>query len=226
MSSLPVRTVNLLNDLDGRFPEVVIDAVIDLYREGLMQPVVNAVEGLYDRFASIRELRLRRSEAWILYLRLVFDCVIEPEWVHYTFAFRACLLVFVTRLALDSQAPRSVRRWFELGTVPEDEEARRRLHLGNLWSSNFLDEDFEEDPDELCPHGEEISLNPPYVGFGSLQRPSLRNGRLMMCFPVELQEKQGQRKWRERRRPAGPRHSNQIVSDTIIFHRAPQPVLH
>jgi len=91
-------------------------------------------------------------------------------------------------------APELQIEWVARGRSDEDDG---RVHIGNLWSSNAMDLQLKFQVNEQCPHRDHIiSLNPPFYGFGDLQREELRGGRLMMILPLTGKEKNGQMQWR------------------------------
>ena len=134
----------------------------------------------------------------------------------------------MTRVALEQTCPLLLYRWngwWRRDGISRDHQWSSDLHIGNLWSRNFLAPGFLLDPDdesESCPHrGNVISLNRPFRGFGDLQRPALESGRLMMAYPLTEKEKHEQRQWRwqeAQRVRTGVAH--QISLDVMIVHRA------
>ena len=101
-------------------------------------------------------------------------------------ALRACLMVFITSMALERQKkPRILAEWYRIGDG--EDPNNRTLYIGNLWSSNFsVYRNFEMDNDEKCPHREHIiSLKkPPYHGCNNVEREERRDGRVMMILPA------------------------------------------
>ena len=130
------REAEFLNDLEGRFPDEVIMRCMLLMMNGTLDEVIGVVESLYERGVPRNELYERRRRAWDLYLALVDRMMLIPNLGQHQMAFRGCLLVFITRLALERQNPRILAQWYRIGNGGDP--ADRTLHLGNLWSSNFL----------------------------------------------------------------------------------------
>ena len=213
------RDVLFLDDLEGRFPQQVISGCMLLRLDGTLDEVVSVVESLYDNDATREELCERRTHAWELYLVLLARMVDIPLWVEHQMAFRACLLVFITRIALERQCPRLLATWHKRGSGGYADD--RSLHLGNLWSCNFLDPDYNiYDDDEKCPHRNHIiSLQIPYHGFDDVNREVLRGGRLMMGFPLDAREKRGQRRWRAEFPIVRKRLSHRIAHEEMQVHR-------
>ena len=191
------RDVEFLNDLVGRFPDDVITRCMIMYMNGTLEEVVEAVESLYEHGVPRNVLYYRRQWAWNLYLNLLNSMILIPNLGQHRMAFRACLLVFITRIALEHQHPMTLAEWYRIGNAGDPDD--RTPHIGNLWSSNFLDRNYEMDDDEKCPHRDHnISLQPPYHGFDDLERGELRDGRLMIILPLDAREKSGQCRWRGR----------------------------
>ena len=189
------REAEFLNELAGRFPDGVIMRCMLLTMNGTLDEVIEVVESLYERGVPRNELYDRRRRAWDLYLALVDSMMLIPNMGLHHMAFRACLLVFITRMALERQCPRILAMWYAIGDGGDP--GNTILHIGNLWSSNFLDRNYEMDDDEKCPHHDHnISLQRPYHGFDDIDREELRDGRLMMILPLDTREKSGQCRWR------------------------------
>ena len=191
---------SILEDLGKYFEENVIRVgayVRDNYSR--YHDCVYAVQKLYEEDILKEELVLRRDEAFQLYLSLVAMVRLRPDFAQLrAMQFRALLLVMITRTALERECPVLIEHWWRIGTGNNVNDTR--LKLGNLWSRNFFHPQLlivREDESELCPHRDHIiKLNPPYEGFGDLQRSELANGRVMMILPLSCREKSGQKKWR------------------------------
>ena len=83
--------------------------------KGTLEEVVRVVESLYDINASREELYERRHQAWELYLELVGRMAMIPQWANDQLALRACVLVFITRMAMERQAPAILAQWHVIG---------------------------------------------------------------------------------------------------------------
>lgn len=125
------RELELLNDLHGRYPDEVIMRCMFLVMNVTLDAVVRAVESLYERGVPRDGLFRRRIRAWDLFLDLVDRMTLIPNLGHHPMAFRACLLVFITRMALEQQNPRILAEWYRIGAVG-DPVNNRMLHIGNL----------------------------------------------------------------------------------------------
>ena len=146
-----------------------------LTMNGTLDAVIRVVESLYERGISREELYQRRRRAWDMYLALVARMELNPQLGHHHVALRACLLVFITRSALQRQCPRILASWYAMGDRGDPDN--RSMHLGNLWSSNFLGPNYEIEDDEKCPHRDHnLSLQRPYHGFDNVEREELRDG--------------------------------------------------
>ena len=192
--------ISILEDLGRYFePNVVRVGVYVRDNYTRYHECVYAVQKLYDEDISKEELELRRDEAFQHYLSLVAMVRLRPEFAQLrSMQFRALLLVMITRTALERECPVLIEHWWRRGAGYNANDTR--LKLGNLWSRNYFHPQLlivREDESELCPHRQHIiQLNPPYEGFGDLQRPELANGRVMMILPLSCREKSGQKKWR------------------------------
>ena len=191
---------SILEDL-GRYFDADVINVGTYVRDNFTRyrDCVYAVQKLYDDDMPNEELELRRDEAFQLYLSLVAMVRLRPEFAQVrAMQFRALLLVMITRTALERECPELIKAWWSIGA--DDIVNNTRLKLGNLWSRNYFHPQMlivRQDKSELCPHRDHIiQLNPPYEGFGDLQRSELANGRLMMILPLSCREKSGQKKWR------------------------------
>ena len=77
--------------------------------------MIKIEESLYDRDSTRATLWLRRLQAWGLYLCVLGKLEKIPQLLEHPLALRACVLIFATRNALQSQCPEHVKFWFEFG---------------------------------------------------------------------------------------------------------------
>ena len=160
---------------------------------------------------------LRRYECWELYRGLCENVDEFEEFVGYEVGMKACLLLFITRLALQSQCPGLQVQWVRDGVAPP-QDVPLAFHVGNLWSNNFLSPQLQRNVDEMCPNRHGIlSYRPPYDGFRNLDAVHLMEGRLMMSFPLTAREKSGQCQWRGQYAQVRPGLSHQIVNEGMLI---------
>ena len=183
------------------------------------QEIIEAVERLYEKGASIEELRLRRSEAWMLYQAFCAHVGRIGRFQWHILPLRACILVIVPRIALRRQCPFLLHRWYDMGHDEETDQFNPRMRVGNLWSPNFLAPNHAWDYLEMCPNRDHIiSLSRPWQEFEDLQRLRMRNGRLMMLYPLTRREKRGQKSWRGSMEVAHDRFETRIAQNVMLFY--------
>lgn len=202
------------------FPMDVVNLCGSYGEDNEFQEIIEAVERLYENGASIEELGLRRSEAWMLYLAFVAKVERNSAFLQCrTLAVRACILVYVTRTALRRQCPILLPRWYDMGHEVEGDHINPSIRVGNLWSPNFLAPHHAWDYLEMCPNRDHVlSFRRPWQEFEDLQRPQLRNGRLMMMYPLTTREKRGQKIWRGRRERAHDGFATRIARNVMIHY--------
>ena len=94
---------------------------------GALEEVLRVVESFYNNNgASREELYERRTQAWELYLALVASIALIRRWADHQVALRACLLVFITRMALERQSPMLLAEWYAIGNGGDSDG--RSLH--------------------------------------------------------------------------------------------------
>ena len=82
------------------FPEVDIEACVVSNHQDKFDDMIKIVESLYDRDSTRATLWLRRLQAWGLYVCVLSKLEKIPQLLEHPLALRACVLIFVTRIAL------------------------------------------------------------------------------------------------------------------------------
>ena len=212
--------LDFYDDLEEEFPTEVVRWCQLMGYNYEFEEIINAVELLYETGAKREELRLRRSEAWMLYQAFIARLGEARHFQTYILPLRACVLLFITRMALWRQCPHLLPRWHDMGRDDEDDQTDTEVRVGNLWSANFLEPNYQWDLLEMCPNRDHIiSFNAPFQEFEDLQRQELRNGRLMMLYPLSPREKRGQRRWRGTLLPARDGFALRMAQNEMLYYQ-------